>query len=440
MGRRGKILGIVIVGAVGVLAAAPWLVPAGAWIPRIEAEAGRQLGVPVRIADMRFSLLPLPHVTIHGLDVAEEAISAGSIAVYPRLASLLAEKRVMRSIELDQVAVSRKGTDLIAALAGRKGAGGVGLEVEHLRAKNIQIELAAGKLPAFNADITLNSGAAIPVDNALVSTLDGKAKVALIPDGRDWKLSFEANDWQLPVGPPLRFASLKADGRLSGEKLVVSGIAAVLYGGKASGKAELAWKKTWRLSGDVRTEGIDIMPATQAMKVKAALSGKLDASGPFSAQAARPAGLGDAFVADIGFEVRQGVLQGFDLASAAQSLLKGGTGGGNTQFDQLTGRVKVLGHAYKLQNVKVSSGVLKAQGNVDISASKQLSGRVDTDVKGTAGLVGVPVAVSGTLDHPVLLPTKGSMAGAVVGTVLLPGVGTSIGSSVGDKIGKMFGK
>ena len=441
MGWRGKILGIVVVAVFGVLAVAPLLIPVGVWIPRIEAEAGRQLGTPVRIAGLRAALLPLPHVSVQGLDIAGGAIFAGSIAVYPRLASLLSEKRVVRRIELDQVVVSRNGADLLAALAGKKdGTGGAGLEVEHLRARNIQIELAAGKLPAFSADITLNGGAAIPVESALATTMDGKAKVALVPDGRDWKLTFEANDWQPPLGPALHFNSLKAGGRLSGAKLVVTDIAGALYGGKVAGKAELAWQKNWRLSGDIRTEGIDIMPATQALKVKAALSGKLDASGPFSAQAAKPAGLVDALTADIGFDVRNGVLHGFDLASAAQSMLKGGAGGGSTRFDQLTGRVKVLGRAYKLQNVQVTSGVLKAQGNVDISASKQLAGRIDTEVKGTSGLVGVPVAVSGTLDNPVLMPTKGSMAGAVIGTVLLPGVGTSVGSSVGDKIGKMFGK
>ncbi len=126
------------------------------------------------------------------------------------------------------------------------------------------------------------------------------------------------------------------------------------------------------------------------------------------------------------------------LASAAQSLLKASGGGGNTQFDQLSGRVKLQGRAYKLQNV--TSRVLKAHGNVDISPAKQLSGRIDTEIKGTAGLVGVPLAVSGMLNRPILQPTKDSIAGAMVGSVLLPGVGTSIGSSVGDKIGMMFGK
>ena len=75
-----------------------------------------------------------------------------------------------------------------------------------------------------------------------------------------------------------------------------------------------------------------------------------------------------------------------------------------------------------------------------MSAAKRLSGRVDVDLKGTAGLVGVPLAVAGTVAEPTLLPTKGALAGAAIGSVLLPGVGTAAGSSLGDKIGKWFGK
>ena len=443
MKLRSKIVFAAAAALLGIAAAAPWLIPSSAWIPRVEAEAAKRLGAPVKIADIRVALLPLPHVSVHGLDAGDGAIRAALITVYPRLATLFADKRVLRSIVIEQLVIARKGTDLIAVLAAKPGSGGTALEIERVLASNLQVELAAGKLPALNADIALNQNAvppALPVERALVTTVDGKAKLALVPDGKEWNVTLDASDWVLPAGPPLRFNSLKAAGRLSTAKLTLNEIAAALYGGTLNGKAELAWPKNWQLKGDAKLAGIDILPLTQALKVKAALSGKLDASGPFSAQAAKPGGLGDAINADIGFDVRNGVLHGFDLANAAQSLLKGGAGGGSTQFDQLTGKVRVQGRATKLQNVKVASGALKAEGNVDISAAKQLSGRIDTQVKGTGGLVGVPLAVSGTLDKPVLMPTTGSLAGAAVGSVLLPGVGTSVGSTVGDRIGKMFGK
>lgn len=455
MQKRGKwLLGGLTLLLVAV-AAAPWLIPASAWIGRIEMEAGVRLGAPVRIGGIRVALLPLPHAAVNGIDVAEGAIAVQRIAVYPRLWSLLSDAPALRSIELEQVSITPKGVALAQAAAARPRTGAA-VKVERVRASQVQIELAAGKLPVFEADVDLNSSAAMPVKSARISTNDGKATLTLKPaatvataaaaagapiaPGAEWTLTLEAKDWQLPLGPQLRFDRLQATGRVANDKLEIGSVTAALYGGTAVGKADLAWQKGWRFAGDIKVTGVELASLTQSLKLKSALTGKLDASGPFRAQAPKPAGLAEAFNAEIAFDVRNGVLRGFDLASAAQSLLKGGAGGGSTQFDQLTGAVKVQGRALKLQNVRVTSGVLKATGNVDISPAKQLTGRVDTEVKGTGGMVGVPLAVSGTLDAPVLLPTRGSMAGAVVGSVLLPGVGTSIGSTVGDKIGKMFGK
>ena len=448
MQKRGKIM---LGGAAALLAAAvalPWLISGGAWIGRVEAEAGARLGAPVRIAAIRVAIFPLPHATVDNVIVGDSVIAVRRIAVYPRLWSLLSGAPALRSIEFEQVKATPRGVELAQAAAA-KPRSGAALAAEHLRASEVQIELVAGKLPEFDADVDLNNSGAMPVGRARVSTRDGKAKLTILPaaaagaaaaTGPEWTLTLEAQDWQVPLGPPLRFDRLQAAGRITGGKLDIGSFSAALYGGTAAGRAELAWQKGWRLGGEIKLAGVDIAALTQSLKLKSALSGKLNASGPFRAQAAKPAGLGEAFQSEIAFEVRNGVLHGFDLASAAQSLLKGGAGGGSTQFDQLTGAVKVQGRAFKLQNVRVTSGALKALGNVDISPSKQLAGRIDTEIKGTGGLVGVPLAVSGTLDAPVLLPTKGSMAGAVVGTVLLPGVGTSIGSTVGDKIGKMFGK
>ena len=114
MGKRTKIFGAIVLILTIALVAVPWLVPASAWIPRIEDEASNRLGAPLKIGDIRVALLPLPHLTVHGLDVGGGVITAKSIAVYPDLLSLLSEKRVLRSVDLADVMVSRKGLDLLA--------------------------------------------------------------------------------------------------------------------------------------------------------------------------------------------------------------------------------------------------------------------------------------------------------------------------------------
>jgi len=83
-----------------------------------------------------------------------------------------------------------------------------------------------------------------------------------------------------------------------------------------------------------------------------------------------------------------------------------------------------------------SSGLLAATGDVAISPNRALSGRVRVDVTrgATAGVVGVPLAVGGTLDDPQVTLTRAALLGAAIGTAVMPGVGTGAGANLGDRL------
>ena len=74
---------------------------------------------------------------------------------------------------------------------------------------------------------------------------------------------------------------------------------------------------------------------------------------------------------------------------------------------------------------------------------KQLDGVIEVKLKKGVVLVGIPLQVSGTLDAPVVLPTKAALAGAAIGTGMLrPGVGTSVGLKAAagvEKLKSLFG-
>ena len=436
MTRRSKILLAIGAAFLGFVAVLPWLIPTSTWIAPVQDAASKALGAKVVIGKLAVVILPLPHATATDIDVGDGALHVRTVRVYPQVMSLLSSTPHLRSVEVSDVALLPAGVDLLAAFAARPSIPAV--TIGRLRVKAVAVTLAAGALPPLDADVEL--GAANAPIEALLATADGKAKVRAVPDGDGWTLDVQAADWQLPMGPPLKFAELKARGRADRGKVVFSDFSARLYGGQVTGSAELDYAKGFKVAGKAAVSQLDIAPMLQVLGMKAALTGRVDASGPFHARAATSAGLADAFHADVAFKVHDGVLHGFDLASAAKNLLRSGASGGQTRFDALTGNAQVAGKAVRLRNVKVGSGVLDAKGNVDVSAARQLSGRVEVEIKGTGGLVGVPLAVSGTVASPILLPTRGALAGAAIGTVLLPGVGTSVGSSIGDKLGKMFGK
>ena len=69
-----------------------------------------------------------------------------------------------------------------------------------------------------------------------------------------------------------------------------------------------------------------------------------------------------------------------------------------------------------------------------------MSGRVNAQVKALGASTGIPLNVAGTVHSPLLYPTTAAMAGAAIGTVLLPGVGTGLGAKAGQAIGNLFGK
>jgi hypothetical protein len=113
--------------------------------------------------------------------------------------------------------------------------------------------------------------------------------------------------------------------------------------------------------------------------------------------------------------------------------------GGSTQFDELNGHVTLEQGEYAFSDLEIASGVLKAQGEVTVHANKKLSGMVRAELRGTGSLVSIPFDVSGTTSEPSLFPTRGAMAGAAVGTAILPGIGTAIGIKAGELTERLFG-
>ena len=101
----------------------------------------------------------------------------------------------------------------------------------------------------------------------------------------------------------------------------------------------------------------------------------------------------------------------------------------------MTGKVKVRGRRTQITELCVRSSSVVAGGHVEIAPDDSLSGKLDIAMAKTGGFVGVPVSVSGTTSDPYVLPTKGYLIGAAIGSILLPGIGTSIGSALGGRIG-----
>lgn len=415
----------------------PFLIPLDRYIPQIQKIASDKLGEPVVIADLKFALLPLPSVKLTGITLGKlHETQIGSVTVRPDLWSLLSEVKVLRAVEIDGVTLNRALIGKLTALAKRPADGPQTIKVKRIKLSALQLDMDALKWGPLRADIALDDRGLAAID---AGSEDKRFNLNLIPAEAGQQLNIEAKNWNLPLKPALKFDTLTAKGLLKEQELNLPEINASLYGGTLKATLNANWKQGWKVKGEAQTAQVELKEIVALLTSATRLSGKLNANGGYTMSAKEAGQLADNLRGNFKFNVQHGVLYGLDLERAVKSLATQGTRGGQTRFDELSGTLAIAGKHYQLNQMKVASGILSADGNVDIAANKKLAGRVNVAMKGTARLIEVPLDVSGTVSDPVLFPNRAALAGAAAGTAIMgPGFGTSVGSKAGQALEKIF--
>lgn len=433
--KRLFIILVVFLAVIGL----PFLIPLNTYIPEIEKQAGEKLHEPVKVGSLRFSLVPLPHVMLHGITIgAQQEIKIDSIKVSPNLGSLFSPVKVLRDIELDTVFIRMDMLGRMPVWFKSDGSPQT-VRIEKIGLNHVTLESPSMTLPLFSVAVNMNTDG--DLKNVLLASDDGKLKLDAMPgSGNDFELKLSAQQWRIPVGPAFQFDALNIAGAVDSEALRLRAIDGKLYGGTLKGAAELNWKLGWKLSGDLKGQRVALESLLPLFNSKARVRGQIDAKARFAMKARNASRLADNSNIEGDFSINNGVLHGFDLARAAQPIKTKEVRGGQTEFEEFSGVFNIAGKDIRLSKLNISSGVLNANGNVEISPSKQLGGKVYVEVKQGVSLVSVPLKVSGTLQDPVMFPTGAAVTGAVVGTAILgPGVGTSLGVSAADKLDSWFG-
>jgi hypothetical protein len=291
----------------------------------------------------------------------------------------------------------------------------------------------------FDARVNLDS-IGKPVE-ASINTLDGVLKIFIKPNQSHYLIDASAKKWTLPIGPQLVLDELNIKGVATTKDAKFNQISAKLYGGSVSGAVTLSWLNGYKLNGNLDINQIEMQQIASMLSSKTHISGKLNAEPVFSASAVSADQLINTLHLETPFKVQNGVLYGVDIQKAATNLIKKGSTGGETRFDQLSGHLVMAHNGYNFTQLKIASGTLAVDGSVNITAKKALSGRINVQVAAVGINTKVPLNISGTVDSPLLYPTGATIAGAAIGTAIMgPGVGTSVGAKVGGWVDNIFGK
>jgi hypothetical protein len=107
---------------------------------------------------------------------------------------------------------------------------------------------------------------------------------------------------------------------------------------------------------------------------------------------------------DGSFSIKKGDLDGVDLVRALQSGGRGVTQGGATRFEEISGNLVLANGRYQYRNMKLSSGLLSANGAFDVSPNKDVNGHISVELRSQAAQIRGNFVVDGNLKAIVLKP------------------------------------
>ena len=207
----------------------------------------------------------------------------------------------------------------------------------------------------------------------------------------------------------------------------------------AKGLVELQTQPNGRLhlAGKLHLEGMEVASAVEAFNRRAVISGKASGVTTLTANGANAGELAQSLHTQTPFTMGPSTLLRFDLSKAVTSI--GKEHGGQTPLNAVSGQLDTQntadGMVIDLTRLKASSGVLTVSGKARL-LNRNVDAEVAVDL--VDGLVGVPLIIKGPLDKVTVSVPNGALAGAAVGTVVLPGVGTAIGARLGAALGNIF--
>ena len=378
--KWGKPVALALAALLGIGLAAVNLMPLST--AEYEKLASDALGQPVKIGSARMWVLAGVQMRFDNVTIGEAARIAQVRAV-PELGSVLGERKVFSRIELDKVTLAQDalGGALFGAVRGTQ------LFPRRVVATEIKLQGPLA-LPTLSADGVVGS------DGRLAEVkLSGERVTGLITSRGDGVM-FETSigSFTLPFLNKLTLTEFGAKGSANAQGMTVSEFDGRVFDGLMAGNARIQWGPAWSVSGDVRGAGMN----AGVFAASLISEGRFEGKGRYVMAGREPERLYETARLDGSFTVAKGMLSSFDLSRALQTT--SAQASGRTQFTELTGNLSLASGALALRDMRLTAGLLQANGTLDVDPSGGLSGRINAELRTLRGTY----YVGGKLNEPQL--------------------------------------
>jgi hypothetical protein len=400
---RLKPVVIAIVVLVAVVFGGVQLVPMNSYVPSIEKLASAHVKEPVSIGSMHVSIMGGFAIILQDVRLGTtQDIKIEKVSLSPEFGSVFGDVKIIRKVEVESVTVAEEVLGrlpkwLDAAVADKR------VQISRVLVKSIKLELRTAKVPPFDANLQLTPDGAI--QKATLTTTDGKLNVELVPHDNQIDVALSAaKGWVPPFGPQIEFTDLTVKAVAEHNQIRVESFESLLYGGAAKGSAIIIWGGPWSVDGEVTSERISMQDLMAVFTRESKSTGQLESRLRYSLSSQGLSTLFDLPKVDGSFSIKKGDLDGVDLVRALQSGGRGVTQGGATRFEEISGNLVLANGRYQYRNMRLSSGLLSANGAFDVSASKDVNGRISVELRSQAAQIRGNFVVDGNLKAIVLKP------------------------------------
>ena len=394
---------ILLVSAIFLL---PHMLPMEEYIKQAELTLSTQLKQPVKIGAMRTNLLPMPTLELQNMEMGNPIqAQVESVVLNFNLLTVFSPVKEIAKVEVNNLVINADFFSAVMPLFAAAGRDAL-YPVQRMVLQGVNIKGFApqgdNKLPSTNGVLDFNSqGELVKV---VLDTEDKIIRVQLQPVEKfgqgNWKFGLLLRDGHLPLLPEILFTELNVGGLVSLSEANINEIEGFLYGGKLTGSTRVTWAKGWQMLGQLHLSNLELQEAMPQLGVMGKLDG--DASLNFRAgslarliqspQMHAPQMTGK-------FVVKKGAINAFDLVDVTSG---NAAGSGRTHFDEANGTWQVANDNYQLRQIKIAGGMMSANGSIDLSADKKLSGKLNVALQAREEMGNVSVLLTGTLAKPEL--------------------------------------
>ncbi len=371
------------------------LIVAVAALPFVPLESGPYekaaqawLGEPVKIGTVNLTLLPIPQLKFEKVVIGKEhPLRAALIKAAPVITSLLEEPISLKSLELENATFPREFLPALLQDKSRRGS----LGVQRISAKGLKLDIPELNLPALDVNAILSSDGAL--QSVAILNAERRLSVKLQPQGERAGIEISADTFPLPIGVDLTLSEFLAKGTVTKGELALSEAEARAFGGRLLGNVRLRWSNGWSMEGEFAVRQMD------AGKIAAPLlaGGTLQGKGVYSMKGLLPERMILNAQLDGNFAIQKGSITNVDMTR----LLQGSSsGGGTTLFSEMSGVVSADANRLLVRQIRMAAGLLNATGQVEMDPQKNLSGRMQIELRAESVQARAMLTVSGTLQNP----------------------------------------